>query len=68
MKLLIEQELFKQCVHLLDNLENDNGCIPMSLWDDRNRILENAKTIGYNPFNAPDNPSFNLCQKPYADD
>jgi len=62
MKLLIERELFEQCINLLDNLENDNKCIPKKLWDDRNRLLVNAKAIGYTVHNAPNYSDVNFKQ------
>lgn len=55
MKLLIEQELFAQCIKLLDNIENDNNCIPKHLWDDRNRILSIAHNMGYEVYNGENN-------------
>ena len=63
MKLLIERELFEQCINLLDNIENDKGCIPENLWNDRNRLLESAKAIGCDVKNAPKNPTANFKQK-----
>lgn len=62
MKLLIDRELAEQAIRLLDNLENDKKQIPKILWDDRTRLLINAKVLGYKVYNAPDHSDVNFEQ------